>query len=175
MTRNTRLYKLYNNNQEILIRDLTTAEINVLNNIKNINLKYEMAAKFAVLNCDPLELHWTVLYQIGVYIINKSQDILYGSVIRDITINDIRNKVKEDDFYILISQIIHAFPGESILKLMDMTYRDLVELVCFIEITNNKNILKTSSNKPIKKSNGKNEFPDDGLSLAEKIRLNAQQ
>lgn len=174
MTRNTKIHHFYINKDEYLIRDLNVNELNILDKMKNDNIKFDMAARMALINNDPDSINWQVLQQIGAYILSKSYGPLGDELLREIAIDTLRDNIPKDSTLILISHIISVFPSESILKLLELTYQDLLELTVFAEIYSGKKLLNvntTNSNKLKRGPSGKLEFPDEpGVTLADKMR-----
>lgn len=171
MTRNTRLYKIKSTTQSYIYRDLTAKEIDFLDSIKNDTVRYEMAAKVALVDCDK-SVPWPLLQQIGARVLEKSKDIIIDKDLFEITIKESRDKLESDTLMFLISHVIKYFPNESIIDLMNLTYKDLIELVCLAETMNDTRIFNVGKS-PIKRKGRKlvnpNEFPDDGKGLQEKM------
>lgn len=172
MTRNTKLYrsKIKDKNGkeiEIIYRDLTVNELSFINNIKSEDKKREYACKFALEG--NYNLQWPAIIQVGEIIILKSRSVSEDRDLFELTVKDFRESIPQDSVLSLIGHICRVFPGTSVTDLLNLTYKDLIELVCLCEIATNKKIFDVQSIIGNVKRNGKTEFPDDGKSLKEKM------
>lgn len=172
MTRNTSLHKLKYEGNSVIYRDLNSLEVAFLLNIKNDSVRNEMAAKTAML--DPEQnVPWPILQQVGERAIEHSTKVATDKQLFEITVKEYRDKLASDTDLSLISHIIRVFPGESILELLKLTHKDLIELVCLAESMTNSQIF-TVRGSPVRKKKGvklvnPNELPDDGKGLQDKM------
>lgn len=150
ITRNTQLYKitykLNNNPHELIFRDLTAVEYNFISNIKNDALKVEMAGKLVIDNYNDKIPIGTIL-KVGKTVIDNVTEILNSQELFDITISNIKDDIKKDDFMMLIKNILMVIPGQSFTDLIKLNLKDLIELLCLCEEIVGKPILKSSKHK----------------------------
>jgi len=180
MTRNTRMYRLKpvinGKKTEIIYRDLTCLELSAINNIKNKATQSEMAAIYAITNLDPMIVPWPIKQQIGLDILTKSSECITDMEMKDITITEFRNNdITEDPFIPDILMILRHFPGQSITELLNLTHRDLIELVIICEKVSNSKIY--GNGNPGKNTHLVNpkDLPDGGKSLQREIeKLNSR-
>lgn len=172
MTRNTKLHKLKFGKESVTYRDLNTQEISFLNGISNDSVRYEMAAKTAML--DPEQnVPWPILQQVGERALAHSEKLLSDKHLFEITVKECRESLTTDSILSLISHIIRVFPGESVVELMKLTPKDLIELVCLAEQMTNSQIF-TIKGAPVRKKRGvklvnPTDLPDDGKGLQDKM------
>lgn len=180
MTRNTQLFKVKNGDNELICRDLTAIEISFLSNIKSVSMQREMAGRMCVMNVDPDTLKWQLVVQLGQTILERSNEIINNEKLEEIVINELRESVDYDYAFYLISKIKKVFPTESILELLNLNYKDLLELVVFAEKVSGQQILlsKEEQTKHIKKGRkliNPHDLPDGGASIQEAInKLNTR-
>lgn len=170
MTRNTKFYKVSSKDVgDIYYRDLNITEVSVLMNIKNIVVKNEMAANFCIYNKDPQEVPFEIKVQIGEDAIYRSLRVIADPAMLDITVNEMRTRIKESDPIIAwISHIIKYFPGTSVADLFKMNEKDLLELVILAEEMSGEKIIG-------QKKKGMNlinpsDLPDGGKALRNQIK-----
>ena len=60
----------------------------------------------------------------------------------ELTIKEFRSKVKNDSTLALIRHILETLKNESLLELLNLTHRDLIELGCICELIQGKSIFK---------------------------------
>jgi len=180
MTRNTQVYRsiviIADEEVEIMYRDLTVLELSFIKNINIPAFAEETAGRISILNVDPTELPWAIVIQIGQNILGKAYDTITNETIHKGLLEDFKNKVKEDGVIYLIIQIKKVFPTESILSLLNLTYKDLLELTVLAEIMSGTNIISDEPKQTNKrKLVNPNNLPDGGKALQESIsRLNEQ-
>lgn len=165
MTRNTQLYKINYKDQEVLYRDLTVLELSYLKNISNIALREEIAAKTAIINTDPNTIDWQILNQIGKDILIRSTNIVDNATLFELTVKEFRDNVQNDPTLLAISNITSILKNESVLELLNLTHKDLIELVCFCETRTNKKIFNVGKGPIVKGTH----LARDGKSLKEKM------
>jgi len=167
MTRNTKLYKLKTKSKEYIYRDLTVNELSFLQNINNDARRNEIAGQLALYKDDPTNVPWPILDKIGLEAIKNSTIIMRDKNLFDITVKEVRNSVSNDEVISLIIKIATNL-NESILKLINLTIKDLIELGCICEIITKKSVFNVKS--PIKGSkranllNAKKEVSDKPIS-----------
>lgn len=179
MTRNTRLHKVNYNETEIIYRDLTVTEIDFLENIKKEVVKFEFAAKLAIIEpTDTKDIPIGTIVQVGNNALSNSTKSARDKDLFEITVKEFRSSLENESAspLPLIAEVIKTVPGQSITDLLQLTYNDLIELVCLCEKIRNTQILSVGQGpkkKGIKLVDPKN-LPDDGKSLKEKMaELNA--
>jgi hypothetical protein len=172
MTRNTKLYKIQTTinkkKQDIYYRDLTTVEYTFLVNIKNTAIRDDLAGRTAIYLTDPEKIPFGTRITIGRDVLRRVNNILEDKELFEITVHDLRDNLKKDDFMMAIKTIVTCIPGQSITELLKMTLTDLLELVCLCELVVGKQILGVGNIKKHGLINTKN-LPDDGKSLQEKM------
>lgn len=172
MTRNTKLYKtsfMRNSEKiEVLYRDLTTLELSFLFNIKNDISRYDMAASVAIYNYNPSEVPIGVKVKIGEEILSKALEIVNDIQLLEISVSEFRESVKKDDVMMCIKYILSIIPGQSFTDLLNLNFKDLIELVCLCEEITGKSIFTFGGKKGTTLINPKN-LPDDGKSLQQKM------
>lgn len=172
MTRNTSLHKLKFGKDSVTFRDLNVQEVAFLQNIKNESVRNEMAAKASMI--DPEQnLPWPILQQVGERALTHSTKVTTDKQLFEITVRECRDKLAIDTDLSLISHIIRIFPGESVVELLKLTHKDLIELVCLAESMTNSQIF-TIKGSPVRKKKGvklvnPHELPDDGKGLQDKM------
>ena len=178
MTRNTRLYKfkfkLNGEDTDVIFRDLTALELSFLGNLKDHSMQEEMAGRIAIENINSDNVPWPVRVQIGQKALEYSNEIVSNSKLEEITVKELRQSIEYDYIFYLISIIKRVFPTESIIDLMNLTVKDLIELVVFAEkFIDKKLILETEPLPTQRKKNRKlinpRDLPDQGASLQEAI------
>jgi len=169
ITRNTKLYKInFNQNnkkEEAYYRDLSVLEMSFLSNIKNDAIRCEMAANLAIYERDPSDIPIGVKLQIGREVLTKDSEILSSKQLFEITISELRDKLKNDDYMIAIKYILATIPGQSFTDLIKLNLKDILELVCLCESITGKPIFDTKKRGLVNTKN----LPDDGKSLQEKM------
>lgn len=172
MTRNTKLYKIScmvgNKRQDVYYRDLTVLEYSYLSNLKSDVVRYEMAARNAIIKVDPDKIAIGPLLKIGEDVFNRTYSFLNpeNHQLFDITISEFRESLKNDDVMILIKHILTCLPGQSFTDLIKLNIKDLVELVCMCEFMIGKPIFGGAKKHGLV---NKSTLPDDGKSLQEKM------
>lgn len=191
MTRNTKLYKSQIGDSTIVYRTLTALEISILNNITNPVKRSEMAAKMAVVEGNIEDVHYSALQQIGDQAITNSMLVFSDNELFEMTVKEFRGSVSNDPVMNMIKSIISVLPSTSIEYLLNLNYKDLIELLCLCETLTNKKMFNIEGDAgPVVRTgnpgqkvatghgvatvgnDGKLEFADDGKSLAEKIKEN---
>lgn len=167
MTRNTKLYKLnYNSGkEEVYYRDITALEYSFLSGIKNDGYRYEIAAKTAIIDKDIKDIPIGTLIKIGQDVINKVNDLLYSKQLFEITIQETRKNIESDDFLLLIKGILAVLPGQSYTDLLNLNYKDLIELACLCEKLINKPIFNIGRKGLVNTQ----DLSDNGKSIQDKI------
>lgn len=170
MTRNTKFYKVSSEELgDIYYRDLTSVELSVIGNIKNPVIKNEMAAELSIDNKDPQQVPFEIKIQIGEDAIYRSSRLLFDSAILDVTVSDMRTQIKEGDPIIAwISHITKYFPGTSVVDLLHLTPKDLVELVVLAEEMSGETIF--GQKKKGMSLLNPSELPDGGKELRNQIK-----
>lgn len=178
MTRNTRLYKfkfkLNGEDTDVIFRDLTALELSFLGNLKDHSTQEEMAGRIAIENINSDNVPWPVRVQIGQKALEYSNEIVSNSKLEEIIVKELRQSIEYDYIFYLISIIKRVFPTESIIDLMNLTVKDLIELVVFAEkFIDKKLILETdplpTQRKKSRKLINPRDLPDQGASLQEAI------
>ena len=172
MTRHTHLYKtqcvIDKKKQDIFYRDLTAVEYTFFTNIKNTAIRDDMAGKMVIYQMDPEKVPFGTRIIIGRDALSRVDRILDDKQMFEITITELRNKLKQDDFLIAIKSILICLPGQSYTDLLNLTLVDLLELVCLCEAIIGKPLFDIGSFKKGGLINTKT-LPDDGKSLQEKM------
>ena len=135
-------------NGDIIFRDLTVLELTFLNNIKNNSLKLEMAGKAAVYEQDPSEISFALLMQIGSEAIENSVRCIDDDTTFELEVKEKRSMVERDSSLNAIKIINSVFPGQSITDLLNLTHKDLIELVCLCESIAGKPLFNVDGAKP---------------------------
>lgn len=142
-TRNTKLYKVNYNDQgikkEIIYRDLTNLEYSFLSNIKNDALRVEMAGKTVI---DEIDIPIGTLLLIGKKVLDNITDLLSSEELFNITLDEFKNNIKNDNIMMAIKQILCVLPGQSFTDLLNLNIKDLLELIVLCEEIQGKPILK---------------------------------
>lgn len=174
MTRNTKFYKVKTNGKDIYYRDLSIVEICALQGIKNVAIKNEMAADISITNVDPSEVPFEIKIQIGEDILYRGCSVLYDPEVLDITISEMREKVKSDQILAWITHINKYFPGTSYIDLLNLNPKDLIELVVLIEEAQKEKIFGSKQQRM--NLVNPNDLPEDkAKALRDQIRnLNSQ-
>lgn len=175
MTRNMKFYWAKWNGNRVKFRDLTVGEIGSLNLIKNDAERYEQAALRAIVDIDPNTIDWPIRMEIGKEALLNSTNCIKDDQIFEVYVKDYRNSVKDDISLWCIDSIIKNYPGQSIIELMNLTYKDLIELVCSCEISSGKKLFNVEGGIQSPKSKGlklinMDNLPDGGQSLRQRIR-----
>lgn len=178
-TKHTKLHRTSIPQGEILFRDLSVGEVAFLTNIKSDVRRNEFAAEAAIVKKpDSIDVPWPVLQQIGSSAMNHSLKYVNDKQLFEIAVKESREDVNNGTTPLgLISHIVKAFPGTSLLELLNMTFRDLIELTCLAEAVTESKVFNVAGS-PIRKKGTKLVNPaaleDDGKSLQEKMsELNA--
>jgi len=147
MTKNTKFYKakVEGSDDTIIYRTLTVKELGIVNGIQNPAYKNELTAKLGITEGYSTDLHYTAINQIGIDILNKSTEIMTDKDLFDIVVDTYRASVQDDTTLELIKHILTVMPNLSIQYLLDQTYADLIELVCFCENVSGKKIFQRKS------------------------------
>lgn len=175
MTRNTKLYKFKSSGKEdIIYRDLTVEELNILKNIKNDAVKTEKAADYAVISGDP---SWPIKIEIGAIIIEKSNKCISDDELFEINVEEFRDKIKKDFFLSSCRQILSIMPSMNFTELNKMTNLDIIELLCLCESMTDKKLINTSKDALLKPKKQKMSLintselsPQDADALKQQIR-----
>lgn len=171
MTRNTKLYKIVVNGKTIIFRTLTCNEITFLNNISNVAVRYEQAAKLAITEGYDPSIHFMAMHQIGEQALDFSSSMVNDDELFNLTVEEYRMKVKDDSTLNMILTIMDVIPSMTFEYLLNLTFNDLIEYTCLIERITKKRIFNDNSKK--EQPQQKQAFfddPDAGKSLAEKIK-----
>lgn len=173
MTRNTKIYKTSfkekNKTIEVRFRTLSALEITFFDNIKNYDLRNELAGKTAIINIDSSKVPWPILMKIGEDVYYQSTKDVSDVQLLEICIKDFREKIKSDYVLVAIKDIIEAFPGQSITELLKLTPLDLIELVCLAEAVLKRPLFTVGDPKRRGGLIDPRKLPDDGKSLQEKM------
>lgn len=171
MTKNTHLYKIQcvinKKKQNIYYRDLTAIEYLFISNIKNEAFKEDLAGRTAIFDCDPDKIPFSKRMIIGRDCLDRVKQLLSSNQLFEITINELREKIKRDDFMIAIKYILMYLPGQSYTDLLKLNIIDILELVCLCEQIYNKPLFEFGQKKH-GLVNTKN-LLDDGKSLQDKM------
>lgn len=175
MTRNTKLYQVTYLGKKIIYRDLTVKEVDFIDGIKDQILKSELAGKLALIEpTDTIKVPAGILIQIGYNSLKNSVKNTRDKDLFEITVKEFRKNLEEESKspIPLIIEILKVLPGQSATDLMNLTYNDLIELVCACEKIKGAQILsvggKHKPHKGVKLVDPKN-LPDDGKSLQQKM------
>lgn len=179
-TRKTSFYQIKHNNSTIIYRDLNVLELSYLLNLKNDIIKFDMAAKAAIV--EPTELDkipWPILQQIGQSALERSTKWIVDKELFEIIVKEYRSDIKDGNSPLsMIKEILQAFPGQSITELLKLTWRDLIEMTCLAEEVLGRKIFNVAGMPTARRKGSSlvnsNSFEDDGTSLQEKMNaLNA--
>ena len=174
MTRNTKLYKTKGQTPEVFFRDLNTEELAFLGNIKNEIKKADLAAGMAIVEPEISKVEWQVRLKVGREAMINSTQCVNDDALFEITVKEFRKKVKDDFALWSISKIRSVFPGESLINLLKLTHKDLIELVCFCELVTEQNIFNigTVAKRPKKGMRlvNVNDVPGAAAALKQQIR-----
>ena len=183
MTRNTELRKFVVDGKEVIYRTLTINEIKFLNNIESDIHRYENAYRLAIYECN-FETSYQQKYSIGKDIIHNSQVIAFDQNTMDMAISQFRTHLNNDHSFALMLRILENLPNISILELLNLTYKDIVELTVMAELVSGKQFLSVGGkDNPVddapvpegyERIDGKLYFKEDGKSLQEKIQENVR-
>ncbi len=173
MTKNTKFYKVSTvidrKKQDIHYRDLTVTELNVVLNIGSQIVMHEMAASLSITNIDPKKIPFGTKMQIGEDIIYRSSRLTSEPSSLDVTISEFRKNIKEGDPVMSwISHITKYFPGTSVIDLLSLTLKDLVELVVMAEEMSGEKIF--GSRKKGMSLVNPMDLPDGGKALRQQIK-----
>lgn len=147
MTRNTKFYRT-KGADPVYYRDLTTNELTVLSNIKNNVVRNEMAANLAIINKDPDTVSFETKVQVGEDIMYRSNLIFQDAAILDVTINEFRSQINDGEpITAWLTHITKYFPGTSIVDLLNLTPKDLIELVVLCEEMSGEKIFGSKQKK----------------------------
>lgn len=153
MTVNTTLHKVKYGNKTAIYRDLTVLELSYFSNIKNEVVRKEMVAKACII--DPMNgenIPWPILQQIGNSAIEQSQKWTSDKQLFEILVKQFRESISQGDTtYGMIRKIVEVFPGQSITDLLNLTWKDLVELVCLAEDMCGKRIFNVGAIPTVKR------------------------
>jgi len=183
MTRNTKVIKIKIGPKYVMVRTLTINELAFLDGISNMGVRYEQAAKLAMLDV-VADLNFLSLNQIGEEAINHSVSVINDDELFKLTVEEFRMKVSTDSTLGMITKCLDYIPGVTFEYLTTLTYNDLIELMCLAERLHNKKMFQNldapsteqqPTNQPldnnVEANDGKNYFKDEdsAQSLAEKI------
>lgn len=175
MTRNTKLYQISYNGIKIVYRDLTAKEVGFVENIKTETLRYEIAAKLVISEpTDTTGIPIGIMLQIGSNAYINSSKYIRDKDLFEITVKESRDGLEKETSspMALIAEIIKSIPGQSITDLFELTYKDLIELVCVCEKIRGVQLLSVvdglQKKKGIRLVDPKN-LPDEGKSLQQKM------
>ena len=175
LTRNTKLYKASDGTSdvEVICRSLTMIELKVIDNMKSHFHKCETAFQLSHVSGDTP--NFFAQQQIGNDILQNSNIQFYNQELFELTVEEMRHTVKEDNTLDLITHITQNFPGTSLDYLFNLTFVDLVELGALCEKITNKKIFTISgsnaSNININENTGAAQFDeDDGKSMQDKMK-----
>jgi hypothetical protein len=183
MTRNTKLYRVAMGGDEYVYRTLTVTELTFLGNISNEYYRHENAVKLALTEGSIYDLNYPAVNDLGKEVIKCSQSVITNDELFNVTVQSFRATVQQDTWMNMTFAIMNVIPGFTFEYLMNLTYTDLLELVCVAERVSNKKILNIRdaeggstpymdpSQEPHKDS-GPKYMPDDdeGMSLQDKIK-----
>ena len=180
MTLNTILHKITYDKKIVIYRDLSVVELSYFMNIKNDVMRKEMAAKKSIIDPVNAELvPWPILQQIGNSTLEQSQKWISDKQMFEIMVKQAREQIAEGDTPLaMIKKIVEVFPGQSITDLLNLTWKDLVELVCLAEDISGKKIFNVGGipnvkRKGVKLANSQDSDYDE-ISLQQKMdELNA--
>ena len=145
MTRNTRLFKIRakinGEETEVIFRDLTALELSFLGNLKDESTQEEMAGRISLINIDADVVPWAIRIQIGQKVLEYSNELAANTKLEEVLSHELRQSIEYDYTFYLISIIKRVFPTESIIELMNLTFKDLLELVIFAEKFTGKQLL----------------------------------
>ena len=171
MTRNTHLYKtqysIGKKKHDVYYRDITALEYTFFNNIKNQAVRDDMIGRLVIYQTDPDKVPFGTRIIIGRDVMSRVDSILASRQLFEISINEFREKIKQDDFLMAIKNILMCLPGQSFTDLLNLTINDLLELACLCELIVGKPIFETGHKKG-GLVNTKT-LPDDGKSLQQKM------
>jgi hypothetical protein len=172
MTRNKHLYKIQcvinKKKIEVYYRDLTSIEYAFLTNLKNAAIRDDLAGRTAIYQMDPDKVPFGTRITIGRDVLRRVNFVLEDKQMFEVTINELREKIKKDDFLMAVKSIVTCLPGQSIMDLLNLTLIDILELVCLCELIIGKPLLEVGGFKKRGLVNTKT-LPDDGKSLQEKM------
>lgn len=172
MTRNTKLYILKDGDKEYTFRDLSILELQYLSNIKNDVVRSEEAARFALIDKNQ-EIPWQILINIGQKVFDYSNKCIESDDSFELIVREYRDKIKGDFSLECIKKIVQFFPGQSITDLLNLTYKDLIELVCFCETVSGEELFNVDVKNNKKKGMNlinPSSLPDGGKSIQDQIR-----
>lgn len=174
MTRKTKLHSLTQMGLRVIYRDLNLRETTLLLGIKNETVRCEMAAKLAVIEpTDTKGIPIGVMLQVGNNTLINSTKVASDKELCEIIIKEYRAELGEDSSspLALIAEILKVLPGQSFTDLLELTYEDIIELVCLCEKI--KGVRIFAFGEPAKKKGNRlvntRDLPDDGKSLKEKM------
>jgi len=175
MTKNTTLYKIKNNGDEIIYKDLSVLDLCYLENIKNDIMRNEFAAKISIVSPANIDnIIWPILQQIGKNVLENSVKYISDKQLFEILVKEYRKNLSDGGSPLsMIKFILAAFPGQSITELLKLTWKDLIELVCLSEEVLGKKIFNVgipmkTHNKTSRLANFKY-FGEEGNNLADKM------
>jgi len=172
LTRNTKMYKSSNSegNVDVMCRSLTLLELNVIGKMTSHFHKCEFAFQLAYIS--GTKPNFFAQQQIGNDVIVDSNIEFNNMELFELTVEEMRHAVKDDNTLNLIHHISNSFPGTSLEYLLNLTFLDLIELGALCENITNKKIFTTtnSSANNIKINEGTKTFEEDGKSLQEKMK-----
>ena len=175
ITRNTKLFKASSDaGNEVIFRTLNVNELALLDSIKSVYHKHEMAYKIAVEKPND-NMNFFEVQQVGRDIVSASMLTLSNPDMLELTVDEFRGGIEDDPILTLITHIIGTLPNTSIEYLLNQTYEDLIELAVLCEKISNKKIfnsgsLKTQPKQDIEIKEDKSFFKDDGKSLQDKMK-----
>lgn len=167
MTRQCNLYSIKytvkGHQEEVYYRDLTVLELAFLSNIKTLPIRLETAGKLALYN--KTDVPFPTLLKIGEDILNRAYTDKQDTQLLEIYVREFREKISQDDNLQMIKTILQYFPGQSVTDLFNLTYKDLIEIVCLCEASIGKNIFKYGKGGLVNTK----DLPDGGKSMQAKF------
>tara|TARA_Y100000310_G_C20646608_1_gene797003 strand:+ start:466 stop:1128 length:663 start_codon:yes stop_codon:yes gene_type:complete len=153
MTRNTKLYKftlqIDHEDTEVQYRTLTIKELEFLDKIINKVHKHEHACKMALLDIDIRDLNFTVIHQLGAQIIDKSASVMVDPQLFQLTVENFQATVPKDTVLNMLADIMKSMPNPPSYEfLINQTFTDLIELICFCEVLTGKKMFKFDNMAP---------------------------
>jgi hypothetical protein len=136
MTRKTKLHQVQTKEHTLIYRDLNVKEVGLLLGIQSETIRLEMAAKLAITNLtDTIDIPIGLLLQIGSNALSNSVKVIQDKELCELTIKEFRSQLSEETSSAmgLVIEILKVLPGQSFTDLLELTFEDLVELVCVCE------------------------------------------
>ena len=154
--------------QEVYYRDLTAAELCAISNIKNAVIRNEFAANVSVINIDPADIDFASKVQIGEDILYRSSRLLEDPQVLDVVIAEFKEIINTDPIMAWLSHLTKYFPGTSIIDLLNLNVKDIVELIILAEGMSGDKIFGAKK-KGMSLVNPA-DLPDGGKALRDQIR-----